>query len=132
VVPCNHKQLLCDRVARDPPVSPVVSKRTVNLRCFLDDLALWAGHHLPGMNHSSASLATWSGRSMCMKCPASGTISTREPAARPLRASANRAGGMQPSSAPASTSMGSDATASVAAAREASSGSCSVVSKLPR
>jgi hypothetical protein len=38
----NHKQPLCDRVARDPPVSPVVSKRTVDLRCFLDDLALWA------------------------------------------------------------------------------------------
>jgi hypothetical protein len=42
VVPCNHKQLLCDRVASDPPVSPAVSKRTIDLRCFLDDLALWA------------------------------------------------------------------------------------------
>ena len=51
--------------------------------------AFAAGHHVPGMNHSSASLATWSGRSMCMKCPAPGRISTREPAARPLRASAS-------------------------------------------
>ena len=40
----NHKRPWRGRVARDQPVSAVVSKRTViDLRCFLDDLALW-GH----------------------------------------------------------------------------------------
>ena len=38
----NHKRPWRGRVARDQPVSAVVSKRTViDLRCFLDDLALW-------------------------------------------------------------------------------------------
>jgi site-specific recombinase XerD len=38
----NHKRPWRGRVARDQPVSPVVSKRTViDLRCFFDDLALW-------------------------------------------------------------------------------------------
>src|SRR5262249_1275446 len=36
----NHKRPWRGRVARDQPVSPAVSKRTViDLRCFLDDLA---------------------------------------------------------------------------------------------
>ncbi|MGB6583438.1 MAG: hypothetical protein WBF34_36525, partial [Streptosporangiaceae bacterium] len=40
----NHKRPWRGRVARDQPVSAVVSKRTViDLRCFFDDLALW-GH----------------------------------------------------------------------------------------
>jgi site-specific recombinase XerD len=38
----NHGRPWRGRVARDRPVSPVVSKRTViDLRCFLDDLAVW-------------------------------------------------------------------------------------------
>ena len=38
----NHKRPWRGRVARDQPVSAVVSKRTViDLRCFFDDLALW-------------------------------------------------------------------------------------------
>jgi site-specific recombinase XerD len=38
----NHGRPWRGRVARDRPVSPVASKRTVNdLRCFLDDLAVW-------------------------------------------------------------------------------------------
>ncbi len=38
----NHGRPWRGRVARDRPVSPVVSKRTViDLRCFLDDLAMW-------------------------------------------------------------------------------------------
>ena len=38
----NHKRPWRGRVARDQPVSAAVSKRTViDLRCFLDDLALW-------------------------------------------------------------------------------------------
>ncbi|HEV2374484.1 MAG TPA: tyrosine-type recombinase/integrase [Streptosporangiaceae bacterium] len=38
----NHKRPWRGRVARDQPVSPVVSKRTViDLRCFFDELALW-------------------------------------------------------------------------------------------
>jgi integrase len=38
----NHKRPWRGRVARDQPVSPVVSKRAViDVRCFLDDLALW-------------------------------------------------------------------------------------------
>ena len=47
VVACNHKQPLCDRGRPRPAVSPVVSKRTVDLRCFLDDLALWARAERP-------------------------------------------------------------------------------------
>lgn len=42
---CNHKRPWRGRVARDQPVARSVSKRTViDLRCFLDDLALrgWA------------------------------------------------------------------------------------------
>jgi site-specific recombinase XerD len=38
----NHRRPWRGRVARDRPVSPVASKRTViDLRCFLDDLAVW-------------------------------------------------------------------------------------------
>jgi site-specific recombinase XerD len=38
----NHKRPWRGRLARDQPVSPAVSKRTViDLRCFFDDLALW-------------------------------------------------------------------------------------------
>ena len=38
----NHKRPWRGRVARDQPVSAVVSKRAViDLRCFFDDLALW-------------------------------------------------------------------------------------------
>jgi site-specific recombinase XerD len=38
----NHGRPWRGRVARDRPVSPVASKRTViDLRCFLDDLAVW-------------------------------------------------------------------------------------------
>jgi hypothetical protein len=37
--------------------------------------AFAAGHHRPRMNHSSTSLATSSGRSRCMKCPAPGVVS---------------------------------------------------------
>jgi site-specific recombinase XerD len=44
----NHKRPWRGRVARDQPVSPVVSKRTViDLRCFLDDLALWGWAERP-------------------------------------------------------------------------------------
>ena len=44
----NHKRPWCGRVARDQPVSPVVSKRTViDLRCFFDDLALWGWAERP-------------------------------------------------------------------------------------
>jgi integrase len=44
----NHKRPWRGRVARDQPVSPVVSKRTViDLRCFLDDLALWGWTERP-------------------------------------------------------------------------------------
>ncbi len=45
---CNHKRPWRGRVARDQPVSPVVSKRTViDLRCFFDDLALWGWAERP-------------------------------------------------------------------------------------
>jgi integrase len=44
----NHKRPWRGRVARDQPVSPVVSKRAViDLRCFLDDLALWGWAERP-------------------------------------------------------------------------------------
>ncbi len=44
----NHKRPWRGRVARDQPVSPVVSKRTViDLRCFFDDLALWGWAERP-------------------------------------------------------------------------------------
>jgi site-specific recombinase XerD len=44
----NHKRPWRGRVARDQPVSPVVSKRTViDLRCFFDDLALWGWAEKP-------------------------------------------------------------------------------------
>ena len=44
----NHKRPWRGRVARDQPVSAVVSKRTViDLRCFLDDLALWGWAERP-------------------------------------------------------------------------------------
>ena len=44
----NHKRPWRGRVARDQPVSPAVSKRTViDLRCFLDDLALWGWAERP-------------------------------------------------------------------------------------
>jgi site-specific recombinase XerD len=44
----NHKRPWRGRVARDKPVSPVVSKRTViDLRCFFDDLALWGWAERP-------------------------------------------------------------------------------------
>jgi integrase len=44
----NHKRPWRGRVARDQPVSPVVSKRTViDLRCFFDDLALWGWTERP-------------------------------------------------------------------------------------
>jgi integrase len=44
----NHKRPWRGRVARDQPVSPAVSKRAViDLRCFLDDLALWGWAERP-------------------------------------------------------------------------------------
>jgi site-specific recombinase XerD len=44
----NYKRPWRGRLARDQPVSPVVSKRTViDLRCFLDDLALWGWAERP-------------------------------------------------------------------------------------
>ncbi len=44
----NHKRPWRGRVARDQPVAPSVSKRTViDLRCFLDDLALWGWAERP-------------------------------------------------------------------------------------
>jgi site-specific recombinase XerD len=44
----NHKRPWRGRVARDQPVSPVVSKRTViDLRCFFDDMALWGWAERP-------------------------------------------------------------------------------------
>jgi site-specific recombinase XerD len=44
----NHGRPWRGRVARSQPVSPVVSKRTViDLRCFLDDLALWGWAERP-------------------------------------------------------------------------------------
>ncbi len=44
----NHKRPWRGRVARDQPVSPVVSKRTViDLRCFFDELALWGWAERP-------------------------------------------------------------------------------------
>jgi integrase len=44
----NHGRPWRGRVARDQPVSAVVSKRTViDLRCFLDDLALWGWGERP-------------------------------------------------------------------------------------
>ena len=44
----NHKRPWRGRVARDQPVSAVVSKRTViDLRCFFDDLALWGWAERP-------------------------------------------------------------------------------------
>ncbi len=44
----NHKRPWRGRVARDQPVSPAVSKRTViDLRCFPDDLALWGWAERP-------------------------------------------------------------------------------------
>src|SRR5262249_61566843 len=44
----NHKRPWRGRLARDQPVSPAVSKRTViDLRCFLDDLALWGRAERP-------------------------------------------------------------------------------------
>jgi site-specific recombinase XerD len=46
----NHRRPWRGRVARDRPVSPVVSKRTViDLRCFFDDLAVWGwAERVPG------------------------------------------------------------------------------------
>ena len=44
----NHGRPWRGRVARDQPVSPTVSKRTViDLRCFFDDLALWGWAERP-------------------------------------------------------------------------------------
>jgi len=44
----NHKRPWRGRVARDQPVAQSVSKRTViDLRCFLDDLALWGWAERP-------------------------------------------------------------------------------------
>jgi len=44
----NHRRPWRGRVARDQPVSPSVSKRTViDLRCFLDDLTLWGWAERP-------------------------------------------------------------------------------------
>jgi site-specific recombinase XerD len=44
----NHKRPWRGRVARDQPVSPAVSKRTViDLRCFFDDLTLWGWAERP-------------------------------------------------------------------------------------
>jgi site-specific recombinase XerD len=44
----NHGRPWRGRLARDQPVSAVVSKRTViDLRCFLDDLALWGWAERP-------------------------------------------------------------------------------------
>ncbi|MFC7640676.1 hypothetical protein ACFQX6_06435 [Streptosporangium lutulentum] len=44
----NHKRPWRGRVARDQPVSAVVSKRSIiDLRCFLDDLTLWGWSERP-------------------------------------------------------------------------------------
>ena len=44
----NHGRPWRGRVARDQPVSPTVSKRTViDLRCFFDDLTLWGWAERP-------------------------------------------------------------------------------------
>lgn len=44
----NHGRPWRGRLARDQPVSPAVSKRTViDLRCFLDDLTLWGWAERP-------------------------------------------------------------------------------------
>ena len=44
----NHSRPWRGRVARDQPVSPAVSKRTViDLRCFFDDLTLWGWAERP-------------------------------------------------------------------------------------
>jgi site-specific recombinase XerD len=44
----NHKRPWRGRAARDQPVAPAVSKRTViDLRCFFDDLAVWGWAERP-------------------------------------------------------------------------------------